>query len=166
MKIPLKGPHQARTVGYLGLYTLAGWQLKLYGIAWQGERPRHGLVEAAKRIAERELPSPAWHTGASAQATGESDRYGLGFCIMHDARDFCFVLINWWAGENEIHQRMFSAPLDSEDRLMPHASDAIGCVWELAVTDFERRAWLRHVLANPGGANVEAYLQASFAGRL
>ncbi|MGH2898157.1 MAG: isochorismatase, partial [Solirubrobacteraceae bacterium] len=33
-----------------------------------------------------------------------------------------------------------------------------GCVWELEVIDFERRAWLADVLTNPGGPDVERYL--------
>jgi hypothetical protein len=37
-----------------------------------------------------------------------------------------------------------------------HAS--AGCVWELEVIDFERRAWLADVLANPEGPDVERYL--------
>lgn len=38
------------------------------------------------------------------------------------------------------------------------SGQAAGCVWELEIVDFERRAWLADVLANPDGPDVERYL--------
>lgn len=76
------------------------------------------------------------------------------------------MLCDWWAAENELHQRMFSAPPDAPDALAAHLSEAVGCVWELEVIDFERRAWLRHVLAAPGGPDAAAYLRATLNGKV
>jgi hypothetical protein len=159
--IPLREPHRPRSIRFLGVSELSGWQVKLYGIAWQGEQPRQQLIRAATRAAAQALPAPARQLGGT-----EADRYGLGFCVIHDASDRCFVLCHWWAAENELHQRMFSAPLDAPGTLAPHPSEAIGCVWELEVIDFERRAWLRHVLADPGGLDEAAYLRATFNGKV
>ena len=159
--ISVRGPHRSRSICHLGVRELSGWQVKLYGIARQGEQPRPELVQAAIRTAAQALPSPA------RQLAGDGpDRYGLAFCIVHDASDRCFLLCDWWVAENELHQRMFSAPLNAPDALAPHPTEAIGCVWELAVTDFERRAWLRHVLANPRGPDEAAYLHATFTGKV
>ncbi|MFI0451872.1 hypothetical protein [Actinomadura sp. 6N118] len=159
--ILLSGLHRPRVIGSLGVHEVAGWQVKVYGIAWKGERPRPSLVEAGIHRAGQALPAPAWR-----REDEGPDRYGVGFCVVHDAGDRCFVLVDWWAAENELHQRMFSAPLEEPDALVPHASEAIGCVWELEVVDFERRAWLRHVLANPGGPDLDAYLHATFTGKV
>jgi hypothetical protein len=82
---------------------------------------------------------------------------GAAFAVAHDAADRCFALIHWWHG-NEVHQRMLSAPLADPAALTDHPGPAIGCVWELAVVDFERRAWLTHVLASPAGPAVDDYL--------
>jgi hypothetical protein len=38
-----------------------------------------------------------------------------------------------------------------------------GCVWELEIVDFERRAWLEDVLSNPAGPDIDAYLDRSFS---
>jgi hypothetical protein len=57
-----------------------------------------------------------------------------------------------------VPKRMFSAPAGRPDDLAPHDSAAIGCVWELAVTDFERRAWLAHVLAPADGPDLAGHL--------
>ncbi|MEU7834884.1 MULTISPECIES: hypothetical protein [unclassified Nonomuraea] len=54
------------------------------------------------------------------------------------------------------------APADRPEHLAPHPSQAAGCVWELSVTDFERRAWMTHVLANPGGPDLDAYLAQEY----
>jgi hypothetical protein len=39
------------------------------------------------------------------------------------------------------------------------ADPAAGCVWELGIIDFERRAWLEDVLMSPDGPDVERYLE-------
>ncbi|MEV0287726.1 MULTISPECIES: hypothetical protein [unclassified Kribbella] len=150
----ITGPHQPRTISYLGLRELDGWRVKYYGIAKSG-RPDAALVAAAER-AVKQLPT----------FLDDDEPHGVGFVIVHEAGRRSYVLIDWWAAQNEIHQRMLSAPGDEPDQLAPHSSAAIGCVWELAVTDFERRAWLQHVLANPGGPDLDAYLAASFEAKL
>lgn len=154
--IALRGPHTPRPVRFLGLEELGDWRVKLYGIAAGRETPRPELVDAARAVAADALPQPAI----------ADDRYGLAFVTVHDAADYGFVLVDWWHDENEIHQRLFSSPLDAPARLSPHPSAAIGCVWELRVTDFERRAWLDCVLANPNGPDVDAYLARRFDGKV
>lgn len=152
-EISLRGPHRARSIAFRGTTTVRGWILKVYSISAHSAAARQDLITASLQAAASVLPAP--------RAEG---RYGIGFVIAHDAADYCFTLVDWWQGENEIHQQMFSAPLDEPSSLRHHASQAIGCVWELAVTDFERRAWLTHVLTNPQGPDVAAYLNANFEG--
>ncbi|MFF4145302.1 hypothetical protein ACFY0A_28830 [Streptomyces sp. NPDC001698] len=154
--VVLRGPHRPRAISFRGLEVVGGWTLKVYGVSAEADVPRPELVAASVEAASWALPDPA-------QAEG---RYGIGFVIAHDAADYCFALVDWWQGENEIHQRLFSAPLGRPDALRLHPGEAIGCVWELAVTDFERRAWLRHVLDNPEGPDMDAYLNAHFSGKV
>jgi hypothetical protein len=119
-----------------------GRRVKLYGIAAEGERPRDELVDATVAQIGRQIPADS-----------------VGFAIAHDAADGCFALFDWFANGNEIHQRMLSARRERPSALSDHESSAIGCVWELAVTDHERRAWLRHVLQN---GDLEAYVADTF----
>ncbi|MCC6471149.1 MAG: hypothetical protein IT563_22735 [Alphaproteobacteria bacterium] len=51
-----------------------------------------------------------------------------------------------------------SAPKDDPVGLQPYANPGAGCVWELGIIDFERRAWLEDVLTNPAGPDIERYL--------
>jgi hypothetical protein len=48
--------------------------------------------------------------------------------------------------------------------MAPTENQAAGCVWELAVVEFERRAWLADVLARPEGPDLAAYLSRRFNG--
>lgn len=150
--ITLRGPHKTRRIRYLGEHNALGWRCKLYGIAMEGELPRDSLVASARAVAERVLPQPPV-TGPG----GDDDRYGIGLIIAHDGRDRAYVIVAWFAGENEIYERLLSAPLDGTSQPEPHPSPAVGCVWELEVVDFERRAWLEHVLKGP---DIEAYFAA------
>lgn len=85
-------------------------------------------------------------------------RHGIGFIIVHDARTAAIALYYWWQSFNELHQRILVGPRH-EPRAMTQLEHAsAGCVWEIEVIDFERRAWLADVLANPGGPDVERYL--------
>jgi hypothetical protein len=148
--------YRPRTISFHGIETVGGWTVKMYGIAAHTESPRPALLAATAKIAASVLPRQA-HGGG---------RHGVGFAIAHDAADFCFALIDWWSGDNEVHQQLFSSPLARPEELRPHPGQAIGCVWELEAVDFERRAWLRHVLANPEGRDLDAYMADHFEGRI
>lgn len=138
-------PYRPRPISFLRQVQLNDWSLKLYGISAHRSQPPETLVRAAVERVPSVLP-----------AIGE-DIAGHGWVIVHEAGDYCFVLVTWIANENEIHQHILFSPLEHPERLEPLPTQAIGCVWELAVTDFERRAWLSHVLANPDGPDLEGY---------
>ena len=133
-----------------------GWRIKLYGLALPGSAPRAELVEATSAAAAAVLPRPA-------QAEG---RYGTGFAIAHDANGACFALIYWWQSSNELHQRQFVAPHGDPGSLSPIVHAAAGCVWELGIVDFERRAWTEDVLANPAGPDLNAYFARQLDGEV
>jgi hypothetical protein len=144
----LVAPHEARPIRFLRRERCGAWRLKLYGIALPGRTPRDDLVDAAVDLAADVFPSPA---------AGE-DRYGVGFVIVHDSATVGFALYHWWQGANECHHRAYASPLDDPSALAKIEDPAVGCVWELAVIDFESRAWLQDVLANADGPDLDRYL--------
>lgn len=148
--------HRPHAIRFLRLHQAAGWRLKFYGIAASGGEPRAELTRVAESLVPTVLPCPAVHSGGG--IPHDVDRYGVGFMIAHDAVDYAFALYGWWAREDELHQRIMSCLPNRLDTMRSHPTRTIGCVQELAVTDFERRSWLRHVLTNPDGPNIEAYL--------
>lgn len=142
------GTHKPRPLRFIAFEQLGGWRLKVYGIAATGGMPRSELVAATLSLASVALPQPAI----------ADDRYGIGFVIAHDAASISIGLIYWWQSFNELHQRVYTGPWDSPRAMTPLAHPAAGCVWELGIIDFERRAWLEDVLANPAGPDVELYM--------
>jgi hypothetical protein len=143
-------PYRPRRVRHVGTEPAGdGWRLKLYGIAAVGTEPRPVFLQAARQRAREQLALV-------------SDGYGAAFVVAHDTPRLCYVTVAWWAEVNEIHQRLYSAPAEQLAQLDVPDSVAIGCVWELAVHDFERRAWLQHVLRQPQAPDLDAYFDDTF----
>ena len=40
----------------------------------------------------------------------------------------------------------------------------MGCVWELGIVEFERRAWITDVIGNPDGSDLDRYMSRHFDG--
>jgi hypothetical protein len=142
-------PYEPRPIRFIRREDVDGWRLKLYGITMAGKEPREEFVAATRDLADSILPRPAV----------SGDRYGVGFATAHDAATFCIALVYWWQSENELHQRIYVSPKENPTALTQVADQPAGCVWELAVVDFECRAWIEDVLANPAGPDIDRYLE-------
>src|SRR5579862_148550 len=141
-------PYRPRHLRFIRRQDLGEWRMKVYAITTFGRTARSELVKPAISLAARTLPHPAI----------SDDRPGIGFVIAHDAASVCFGLIYWWQSANELHQRCFMSPLADPGNFQPLQNPGAGCVWELGIIDFERRAWLEDVLANPAGPDIDRYL--------
>lgn len=141
-------PHRPRAARFARLITPGGWRIKLYGIATHREFARPALLDATAALAAQILPLPAI----------AADHYGVGFAIAHDATKASIALVYWWQSSNELHQRGFVGPLEPVSAMAPIPHQAAGCVWELGIIEFERQAWLRDVLCNPAGPDLDGYL--------
>jgi hypothetical protein len=148
----LVAPHEPRPIRFLRRERAGAWRLKLYGIALPGREVRAELVDAAMELAPSVFPAPARVDG----------RYGVGYVTVHDAATSCLVLYYWWQSANECHYRAYASPLDDPAALTKIEDPGVGCVWELAIVDFESRAWLRRVLDNPDGPDLDRYLAEHF----
>jgi hypothetical protein len=89
--------------------------------------------------------------------TGRRSRFA------HDAT-YPIALIYWWQAENELHQRVFVGAGDDLTELSPVTLTPTGCVWELGVVEFERRAWIEDVIGNPAGPDLARYMDRRFEG--
>jgi hypothetical protein len=148
----LHEPYRKRPIRFLELCAAGDWRLKVYGIIYQGaEFPRPALVEQAKTLLLPHLPPV-------------DDRcYGVGFIGAHQGRGADFVFLGWWADENELFLHVYAANYSApEEWLYLNTSGPLACVWDLAVVAHERDAWVRHVLMNPGGPDLDAYLAQHF----
>jgi hypothetical protein len=145
------GPHRTRPLRFLRPERIAGWRFKLYTIATHGEAARPAFVdETLRRVPEVYGSWPAADTA--------DPRHGIGFITAHDATSSCIALYYWWQSFNELHLQIHVGPKHDPRAMTRWSGQAAGCVWELEIVDFERRAWLADVLANPGGPDLERYL--------
>jgi hypothetical protein len=147
-ELRLAGPHQPRPIRFVRPERVGDWRLKLYTIATHGAEPRAALVDETLRRAPAIFP-------VAARADG---RHGIGFIIVHDAATASIAIYYWWESFNELHSRIYVGPKADPAAMTLLPTQTAGCVWELEVIDFERRAWLADVLANPAGPDVERYL--------
>jgi hypothetical protein len=131
--------YQTRSIRFIRNEDVGDWRLKVYGIGTHAPDARPEFVDATLDAARDALP----------------DGGGVGFVIAHDAKAAGLGLVYWWANENEIHGRFFASPLEDPAAYQPVEGTGLACVWELEVLDFERRAWLEHVLKK---GDVEGYL--------
>ena len=149
----LGDPYQPRPVRFI----------RLEREATGGSRSTASPRPAGRR--GRSSSPPRWSIAPAvlpAPAIGD-ERYGVGIVLVHDSATYCFALYYWWQSANELHQRVYAAPREDPRALAKLADPGAGCVWELAVVDFERRAWLEDVLANPGGPDIDRYLTRRFS---
>ena len=153
--ITLTEDYRPRRFTDLGTLEHDGWMLKITGIAYHSAEPRPELVEASLVVARDVLPRPAV----------SDDRYGIGYLGIHDGRGACFTFVDWWEAENELHHHTFTAPWDEPAGLEDVTGHGfVACAWDLALISHERQAWVTHVLANPNGPDLDAYLAQRLVG--
>jgi hypothetical protein len=91
------------------------------------------------------------------------------FIVLHQGSDGSFLNVYSWVWDNvlEFHAVAAGVPVigcPDTDRTNFVAIDKpwIGCVWELAVLEHERGAWVRHLL-QPEEPSLAGYLSDSVA---
>ena len=148
---PLAHAYHQRRGTFVSDERFGDWHLKLYGLAAPDKGVRPELLDVTRALAEQSLPPV------------DEAHYGAAFAIAHDAR-FPIALTYWWANENELHSRIYAGA--TLDALEPVPETALGCVWELGIIEFERRAWIADVIGNPDGPDLDAYLRRRFDGMI
>lgn len=142
--------YRPRAIAFQGVRASGRWQLKTTVITVRGTAAHFAdIVECAGQQADRLL----------AAVPGSRDA-GVAHLTVHLGTAGVWLLLDWWSEGDILMHRHFHASLDDPTRFNDVAPHHLGpCVWELAVQAHERDAWLRHVLANPKGPDIGAYLQ-------
>ncbi len=146
-------PHLPRPIRFVEHLEVDGWRLKLYGISQLTEYPDRAYLDEAVAIARRVLPQPA----------SNDHRYGHAFACVHQATAFNQVIVDWWEHDNELRHHVFKAEAGTLDFEDITALGEAFCIWELRILAFERDAWIREVLWNPSGPDLDAYASAHFS---
>lgn len=138
----------ARPIEALGVLPLGGWKLKLYSITYGRKALLRPLYDAGLALAAETLPQPPVGDG----------RFGVGFAILHQGRTVHYLVLNWWANENEHFCRVFVRGFEDGAVWRPAGSAESSCVWDLEVIWFERNALVETVLTREV-PDLEAYLR-------
>ena len=142
--------HQRRA-DFVSEERFGDWRMKLYGLAAPEKGVRQELLDITRRLAGESLPAV------------DEAHHGAAFAIAHDAT-YPIALIYWWQSENELHQRVFVGAPDDLSDMSAVALTPTGCVWELGVVEFERRAWIEDVIGNAAGPDLDRYMSRRFDG--
>lgn len=100
-------------------------------------------------------------------ASVEQLDHGVGFLMVHYARDGDYLLISRWYGGNMLKHELFRlTETGSGWQAEPlRSTNIVACVWELQVITFERQAWVCTAMAKGGTeASFNSYLQMVFEG--
>jgi hypothetical protein len=150
MATPGYRAYAARPIRPLGVIELRGFRLKRYWID----------LERAP------APDPAEWSGAIALAaaflptTPDPARPQLGFLILHRGRGADYLVLGWWAHENELPLRVVVRYPGTDDAAWRAArGEESVCVWDLDVIAFEREAYVSTLLSGGEPAAMrQAYL--------
>lgn len=140
--------YQTRPIRFLEIHQAGEWTVKIYSLSSKNER----VPEAHLNRAKSHLKS--WLANA---ASTTFKTYGIATLILHECREGCFAIVNWWIDENMLQHYVY---LDRGSGHYELFSDSgiVTCVWESAIIWFERNAWVEHVLMKNTKPDFKSYL--------
>lgn len=131
-------PYAARPIRPLLPFEQRGYTLKRYWIDLQSAAtPDPADWSEAIELAVEALPP----IEAAAHA-------GLGFMILHRGRGADYLVLAWWARENELPLRVIVRYPDTDDaKWRPARGEESVCVWDLQVIAHERDAYVATLMS-------------------
>jgi hypothetical protein len=136
--------YKKRFLRSLGVWTPEGWSIKCYMTSAFGDKLPPGFLAAGKqcigpRLSEVDAP------------------HKVGFMILSHGILGQWVMLDWWKGAL-LYENIFVTDEDPPRQFDAAPEGLFQCVWELRITQHEREAWIKHVLANPNGPDLDGYL--------
>ncbi len=150
-------PFDDKRLTVLEPITMRGRTMKRYHVD-QPQQPLTAVVIDAAYASITSLAPPV------------DDTPSAGWIVVHrGAGTGAYVLAYTWVWDNviELHSAVAGQPVigcadDDPTKFVELDKPWIGCVWELAVLEHERAAWVRHIL-EPASPDLGGYLEDHFA---
>jgi len=147
-------PFDDKRLTTLDPVTIRGYEMKRYHIDQTAQPLTPDVVAAAYAAIERLLPAIDEGTPPA------------GWIVVHrGAGTGAYALAYTWVWDNviELHSAAAGQPVigcadEDPTNFVELHKPWIGCVWELAVLEHERAAWVRHVL-DEDEPDIEGYLK-------
>ncbi len=144
--------YKPRKVEFTRMVTTGGWSIKVYQITCRLKFESEGVLDNAVSNLPRWLEK---------SKTLGFETYRAAFLIVHEGRDGVWTLLNWWTGGEMLHSITFYTDFNQPDEFQMLPKEGfMACVWEMAVTIFEREMWIEHILKKAGNPDFTAYLEA------
>ncbi len=146
----IKSAYSPRPVRFIELYEINSWRIKIYSISLKAEtvsertikHAKKNIIEWLKKTENCNLPT-----------------YKIATLILHEGKEGCFAIINWWIDENMLQLFVYLASTENPDGFKLFSNNGIiTCVWELEILWFERNAWIKHVLSKHENPDIKNYL--------
>jgi len=93
--------------------------------------------------------------------------HGIGFVMVHFARDGNYLLLSRWYGGNMLKHDLFELKQTPAgwQIISMESTGIVACVWELQVVAFERQTWICTAMARGGTeASFASYLNTTLEG--
>ena len=146
LTVPTGQAYVPRHVERLDAWSNDEWALKVYWMTVDGAPPDDLALNAAR--------SGVW------EALETKSGYGLGFVIVHRGQLADWIVLGWWTDGDILRRRVLTHEKgEITDR---SDEDFLGCVWELSVIDWERKAWINTILRHHESADPRDYLRAVY----
>jgi hypothetical protein len=158
-------PYRPRQVQFVRLATSVYGTLKVYTISVDATHPDPDTIDAALNKVYTYLRQSPREVRVAGIEWDRVSANGAGSLIVHRGTDATFAVLDWWVGINMLRHHVWAAPRATPTAMQSLAdTDIAMCVWELAVIQHERAAWLRHVLTPDATGDVDAYLADTISG--
>jgi hypothetical protein len=141
--------YKTRPIRFLELYSFENWSIKIYSISSKNEFVSDEYLKKAKNQLSKWL---------ILSETNALETYNIATLMLHECKEGCFAIINWWIDENMLQHYVYLTKNKSEEFTLFSSNGIVTCVWESAVIWFERNAWAKHVLLKNENPDFESYL--------
>ncbi len=148
----IKSSYLQRPVRFLEIHPHNDWQIKLYSISIKNEYVSKDNVQKAKQHLDNWL---------SKSSIYNLETYKIATLILHEGKEGCFAIINWWIDENMLQNFVYLIE-DGQNYNLFSANGITTCVWEMAILWHERNAWVKHILMKHENPDFKAYLNEQF----
>lgn len=142
-------PYKSRPIRFIEVFQYKNWYIKLYSISIFQEHVKDENIQLAKSYLKKWL----------LRATDYNlETYNIANLILHEFKDGCFAIINWWTDENMLQSFVYLKK-NNVQHFEIYSNNGINtCVWEMAIWWHERNAWIKHILSKNNNPDFESYL--------
>lgn len=145
--------YKKRPIRFLNIIIVGKWKIKTYSISSKDDFVDAIYLEKAKNELSKWL---------LLSENNSLETYNIATLILHQCKEGCFAIINWWIDENMLQHYVYLAKNENENFELFSSNGIVTCVWESSIIWFERNAWMKHVLLKNEKPDFESYLQEHF----